>query len=245
MKVIRFILTISVILYLICWYIFPSIGDKLAGGYNLAVPRGMGHTENVDGVERINIQTYPDGQPFYLDVPKAYINRGVYKGRGQAFVYDMLHLIVLYPGFAAPGRDPSAAYKLALRISYTSYRGTHKNFYMKNYDQLVAAPDERYGHVYGYIYGRGPMLHLLPYSLRASLAQDRWFYLDKDTLTFGTFVCLAGANTPTLYDTCIGSLLINDKYSILLSIPGPMLKEYDQFVDGLRTLLTSMEVKDE
>lgn len=224
-------------------YLFvPAVregAEEVGAAYTLAVPQGMGATDTDMSIKRFNMEWREGKPPFYVDVPRAYINRSVRDGSGWGG--NKLHLIVSYPSMKPQvQRAPTDEYSFYLRISYAHDGTTHKEYYLKDYDIITSDPDEKIGHLYGYITGQGPEVKISIDWLRKG--DDKWFYLDKETNTFARFNC-GQTSEVGVYFNCVGMLLIDDRYLILTSIPGPLLRRLDEFINHLRNFLYSLEVK--
>lgn len=209
--------------------------EEIGAGNLMAVGGGPVRVSDNMAVQKFNMQLYQGEAPFYLYVPDAYLNKSIYRTGFDGG----LKLIVCYPGLQ-PLRFPTtdAKYSLRMSVTYSSGREDYAEFYLNNYDIITKAPDEKFGHLYGHIEGRGPRIKLSIGTLRAT--DDKWFYLDKNNQTFAELTCI-GRKGPNNYFTCVTSLLIDNKYAVTTSIPGNMLLQFEDFIAGLRGFLVGLE----
>jgi hypothetical protein len=231
------------------FYLFvPGVrqsAEEASAGLRMATSAvGFGTSSDSSEIHKINMERLAENQPHYFYVPDAYLNKSSSSG---GFNGEQLNIIVSYPSFNSRNlAAPNDKYAITLRIFLTNKYSTQKDFYIKKYDLIVAEPDEKIGNLYGYIKGRGPPLDRSSIGLR--VGDDKWFYLDKATQTFARLTCTGGydpktdSNDPNNYASCISSFLIDDKYSVLTSIPGPMIRQAGEFIDGLKQFLKSLEV---
>ena len=222
--------------------------DEIRYGMMMAVP-SVGPLQGSPSTKIITFDMQRDSElpPHYLYVQDAYLDRRVYP---TGFGDGSLHIIFSYPGFKSIAfQTQDAKYSIPLTLDYSDaerikrepIRAGHRYYLKNNYDLIVRAPDEKIGqHLFGYVYGMGPEYHQLGIFWRYP-GGDKWYFLDKETDTYGELTCLP-AGQPEKYWSCVVGLLIDDKYSSTFTYPGKELANFHNFVTGLRDLINKLEM---
>lgn len=226
--------------------------DSIRYSYMMAVP-SMAPLKGSNSTEIIRFNMAREDQPpHYLYVQDAYLDRRVFKGGvnyAQSGMSPALKLIVTYPGFRpVVFKSPDDKYSISLSLSYRE-RGRREprgfydplGFYEDNYDLIIRDPDERVGeYLYGFMAGsQKPVIKLTIGRLR--IGSDKWFYLDKATNTYARLTCQEGRELVG-YWSCVASMVLDENYMLLFSLPGKELNNFEQFVVGVRSFVHSLEV---